>query len=141
MKYNQVNRKDAILKLSSLNFLVFILLNFHNNPKESIFVLYLLILAIFEMKRVSLFLCIRVFYFWEEQGKSGGKGSCGWDVLNERRIYFQLEKNVLKCFTCKYSEPNECLMPSEAKRGQQIPWDWSYRQLGAIIYGCWDPYS
>lgn len=39
----------------------------------------------------------------------------GWDVLYERRIYFQLEK-FLSVLLPSISIPYECLMPSEAVR-------------------------
>lgn len=28
---------------------------------------------------------------WRASERGGGKGNCGWNVLNEKRIYFQLK--------------------------------------------------
>lgn len=32
-------------------------------------------------------------------GRSGGTGTCGWDTLYERRIYFQEQKSNYMVFT------------------------------------------
>lgn len=75
MKYSYVNRIDTILKSSSLNFLVFILLKFHKNSKASIYVLYLSALAIFEMQQVSYFYIQECFTF--RGGVEGRKAVVG----------------------------------------------------------------
>ena len=33
--------------------------------------------------------------------------------------------------------PHVCLMPTEARRGNWILWNWSYRQC-ELPYGCWE---
>jgi hypothetical protein len=33
---------------------------------------------------------------WGRARRSGGRGNCGWDVLCERRIYFQQKSKIKK---------------------------------------------
>lgn len=44
---------------------------------------------------------------WGDKGaeRSGGRGSCGWDVLYERRIYFEFKKKKIKerKWRCKFT--------------------------------------
>lgn len=41
---------------------------------------------------------------------------------------------AFKCFsTCK-SVPLACLVPKEASRGHQVPWNWKDRQLQAAAW-------
>lgn len=44
-----------------------------------------------------------------------------------------LLKYVYECFVCLYVYAHMHIVLEKVRRGQEIPWDWSYRCLGTAM--------
>lgn len=53
-------------------------------------------------------------------------------------VYFLLIYCMYECFTCMYvCTPNAYMMPTKFRRGNLMPWNWSYR-CSKPTCRCWE---